>query len=121
MDLYKFYSKPEALKGYDEADDIVPSRILKLAKSGKKLTDKQEVTLAKNAEHSYSYAYILKKPFPKGEDAIAKDAQYSYIYANDVLKKPFPKGEDAIAKDSYYSYLYARYVLKNPFPQGEKQ
>ena len=120
IDLYKFHSNPETLHGHDRADEIVPERIYNIAKSRKKLTDKQEDVLAKNSEYAYRYAqYILKKPWSKGEDVIAKDAEYAYYYAHDVLKMPWPKGEATIAKDSQYAYYYALNVLKKPWPKGE--
>ena len=82
MDLYKFHSNPETLHGHDRADEIVPERIYDIAKSGKKLTDKQEDVIAKDPKYAYGYAYsISKKPFLKGEDAIAKDPEYAYYYA----------------------------------------
>ena len=97
MDLYKFHSNPETLHGYDRADEIVPERIYNIAKSGKKLTDKQEDVIAKNPLYAYRYALnILKKPFPKGEDAIA------------------------IAKNPYYAHYYAHYVLKLPEDEARK-
>ena len=121
IDLYKFHSNPEILHGYDRVDEIVPERIFDIAKSGKKLTNKQEDTIAKDPEYAYFYAYyILKKPWPKGEDAIAKYPEYAYSYAKYVLKKPFPKGEDAIAKDSYFAYEYALNVLKLPEAEARK-
>ena len=120
IDLYKFHSNPETLHGYDRADEIVSERIYDIAKSGKKLTDKQEDVIAKDPKYAFKYAInILKNSFLKGEDAIAKDPSYAYEYAISVLKKPFPKGEDLIAKYAGYAYYYAYNVLKKPWPKGE--
>ena len=52
MDLYKFHSNPETLHGHDRADEIVPERIYNIAKSGKKLTDKQEDVIAKDPKYA---------------------------------------------------------------------
>ena len=41
MDLYKYHSKPETLDRYTDRDQIVPERIYEIAKSGKKLTQRQ--------------------------------------------------------------------------------
>ena len=120
MDLYNYHSKTETLDRYAERDQIVPERVYEIAKSGKKLTQTQEDTLAKSSKYAYLYAYdVLEKPFLVGEAAIAKDADYAYYYARDMLKKRFPAGEAAIAKDAYYAYCYALDVLKKPWPKGE--
>ena len=120
MDLYKFHTNPETLHGHNIAYETVPELVYNIAKSGKKLTDKQEDAIAKDPKYAYRYAYyVLDKPFPNGEDAISKDPVYAHKYACDVLKKPFPRGEDAITKDSYYAYKYAISVLKKPWPKGE--
>ena len=121
MDLYQYYSHPEQLNRYADADDIVPSRIYANAKSGVELTPKQINTIAKNAKYAYEYAYyVLDRAWPKSEDAISKDATYAYYYARNVLKSPWPKGEDAIAKDAYYAFHYAYYVLKLPEEQARR-
>ena len=120
MDLYKYHSKPESLDRYAERDQIVPERILEIAKSGKKLTQRQEDTLTKSPKYAFHYAFhVLNKPWPAGEAAIAKDAEYSYYYAYDVLKKQWPAGEAAIAKSAHFAYRYAHDVIKKPWLAGE--
>ena len=115
MDLYKYYSHPEQLNRYAEADQIVPSRVYAMTESGFELTPKQINTLAKDAQYAYHYARsVLNSPWPKGEDAISKDAEYAYRYARYVIDGPFPKGEDEINKDAEYAYLYAQYNFKLP-------
>ena len=121
MDLYKYYSNPEQLNRYAEADDIVPARIYAKSQSGPQLTPKQINTLAKDTKYAYLYArYILNGPFPLGEDAISKDAWGAFYYARHILKSPFPKGEDAISKDATYAGLYAYSVLKLPAEQAQQ-
>jgi lambda repressor-like predicted transcriptional regulator len=79
-----------------------------------------EDEISKVSQFALQYAVnILKGPFPKGEDAISKDIYDAYWYAKDALKGPFPKGEDLISKDPEYAYKYAEKVLKGPFPKGE--
>lgn len=120
LDLYKLHDKPDNLHGHEKADDIVPERIMQIAKRHGKLNDTQEKIIAKNTDNAYEYAtFILRKPWPKGEDAISKDPEYSYWYACNILKQPFPKGEDVISKNSELSYMYARDVMKGKFPKGE--
>ena len=100
----------------------------KVCKKGlRKLKDKNYKTLEEalgdpNApEWAYWYArYVLKGPFPQGEDTIATSAVWAYWYAKDVLKGPFPQGEDEIATSAEWACWYAIDVLKEPFPQGEK-
>lgn len=118
MDLYKFHAKSAILKGYEEANDIVPARIIpKLGKE--KLTAKQIQTLTKHAKLAYKYALVTKKPFPEGEKVLAKDPEYVYWYAINVLGKRFPAGEDVISKDNDYAFYYAQDVIKGPWPKGE--
>ena len=74
-----------------------------------------EPAIAKKAYLAYSYACIIKKPFPLGEHEISKRYDLSYRYANEVLKGPFPLGEPAIAKNKMFSYYYAKYVLMKDF------
>jgi len=90
----------------------------KIAKG--KIKDTFEDIITLDGQTSFWYAkFILKGPFPKGEDEMAKWLRYAYGYASDVLHGPFPKGENTIATDSYYSCLYAQNVLKDRFIKGE--
>jgi hypothetical protein len=119
----------EAIKKKDKklAETLIPmvkdpfltyEYALKIVKG--KIKDEWEDIIALDAQTSFWYAkYIIKGPFPKGEDKIAKWLRYAYTYANDILQGPFLKGEDTIAIDGYYSYLYAQNVLKDRFIKGE--
>jgi|WetSurMetagenome_2_1015567.scaffolds.fasta_scaffold798585_2 lambda repressor-like predicted transcriptional regulator len=119
MDLYKYHAKSAILQGHHEADDLVPERIMKIVRTGKKLTQKQEDVISKDKNHAYEYAVnYLEKPWPKGEDAIAKDSWLAYRYAH-FFRKPFPKGEDAISKNATWAYWYAAEILTRRWPKGE--
>jgi hypothetical protein len=85
-----------------------------------KIKDEWEEIIARDPAASLDYAsYVLKGPFPKGENNLSKNPDYAYLYAKDVLKGPFPKGEDAIAKEAPLALSYAKEILKNRFKKGE--
>jgi hypothetical protein len=124
MDLYKYHSNPEQLKGYEKRHLIVPELAYETLKSGKKLSpeDKQLAlkAIAKDPWMVYKYATeVIKGRFPEGEVAIAKSPKWAYYYATDVIKRRFPEGEVVISKDPYYAYYYATDVIKRRFPEGE--
>ena len=122
MNLYKFYSNPEELNGYEDRIYYVPRLAFEALEENPNREDKNRLEdgITKNPKYAFIYAdSVLHAPFPKGEDAIAKSGYYSYWYAREILKGPFPKGEDVIAKDAERSCRYAVYILKGPFPKGE--
>jgi hypothetical protein len=94
MNLYKYYSKPQELTGYDER-------------------------IAKIPQLAYVYARSTGKRFPEGEAAIAKDPELAYWYARDVIGNPWPPGEEAIASNPEWAYAYALHVIGDPWPPGE--
>ena len=57
-----------------------------------------------------------KEELKKREKFIAKSAIYAYNYARFIIKGPFPAGEEAIAKEGSLSCQYAGDVLNGPFP-----
>jgi hypothetical protein len=124
MDLYKYHSNPEQLKGYEKRHLIVPELAYDTLSSGQKLTpeDKQLAlkAIARDPEIAFDYATdVIEGRFPQGEAAIAKNPELAYYYARDVIEGRWPEGEAAIAKDPVWACYYARYVIKGRFPEGE--
>lgn len=119
LDLYKFYSKPEELLGYDQSKNF-PWNILDLAKRGVKLSNEQVNNLASDPRYAYHYAQeVFRRPWPPGERAIAGSPTWAYWYAYAVIKRPWPPGEAAIASNPRYAYMYAKFVIGRPWPPGE--
>jgi hypothetical protein len=120
MNLYKLYSSPDKLTGYEHAEDTVPDLIFELMQNKEQLNRKQISCIATHSKYAFLYAaYTLQGRFPEGEKAIAADANYAYKYALRVLHDRFPEGEAAIASDPYASFYYSKNVIKGRFPQGE--
>jgi len=85
-----------------------------------KVKDEFEDIIAQSEKVSYDYAsFVLKGPFPRGENTLAQDSNYAYLYARDIIKGPWPKGEPTIATDFWSSNRYAQDVLKDRFIKGE--
>lgn len=112
MNLYSLHDKPEDLHKRKEADDKVPSVIWdKYPHNAEKLKPFEDI-LAKDPRTAYSYAYwILRSPFPKGEEVIAK-SKFAYDYWRNVInpkakkEKRFPAGEQMIAKNKTHAVQY---------------
>lgn len=107
LNIYQLHSKPDQLKGYDQAYEKVPEFIWEKYKKQPKQLKKHENALAKDPIVSYRYAVlILQNRFPEGEDAIAQSPLYSYFYATNVLNDRFLKGENAIKQDQKLWNMY---------------
>jgi hypothetical protein len=77
---------PQAVAAHQSLDESL---------SWQKVKPIEDAELKANAAYFYA-KYVVKGPYPEGEDAIAKIGNYSYCYANHILKNRFPKGEHAI-------------------------
>lgn len=96
MNLYKYYTQPEILSGYNDRTFLIPY---------------------------LAYGWLLNNTEPKSdveraEKCIAKEGYFSYEYANNVLGR-FKLGEPAIAKNAVLSLQYADEVLYGRFELAE--
>ena len=148
MNIYDFYSNPEELDYYHEADikivnffwDKYKSNDKELKKREDAIANEQrkavfyahsvlngkrfpkaEINIAKDPESAYLYSkFIIKGPWEPGEKAIATDIAFSMRYASKIIGGQWEPGEDTISKDPKYSFDYATTVIHDKFPKGEK-
>lgn len=70
---------------------------------------------------AYSYSIHTGKRFERGEPAILTRPIYIISYIKYIIRKPWPEGEQILAKDPEYAVEYARlFYLPNRWPLGEK-
>jgi hypothetical protein len=120
MNIYKYYSHPKSLDGYEEVLTRVPKIAFEHAEGLGRRFPEAEAAIAKDAQYAYWYAtIIIKGRFPEGEAAIANHTLYAFSYAYSIINGRFPEGEASIAKSAQYAYKYARDVIKERFPEGE--
>ena len=107
LNIYDYHTNPESFTNREKVLDSVPDFFWEKYKNNPDELKKREKAIAKSAQYSYYYAYlILKGRFEAGEKSIATNAQYSYAYAIVVLKNRFEAGEKSIASNAHYSFLY---------------
>lgn len=149
MNLYDLHKDKSKLKGYDEVskhdlevawdryvDDVEelrkrenlwatdPDFALMYAEEVDNkfpLGDKVISALASDAHTALNYAkFVLRGPFPEGEESISKDADDAVEYARKVLKRRFESAEHVIARSSSAAVEYATRVLKGRFKEAER-
>lgn len=124
MDLYRYYSDPDALIG-GSTRNLVPDRIMISVEQAEhrnrhyRLSPQELKSITSSPFYSYRYAIVQDQPFPEGEAVIAQNGYYAAIYARRFLNAAWPEAEPAIAQDPEGALIYAQDVLKAPWPMGE--
>jgi hypothetical protein len=113
LNKYDYFFESEILKLLDMKPEECasvknPYHAILYLSSKRKFIDTKILTdvVCKNAETSYTYSLIQKKPFLKGEEAIATNPTYSLLYAKRFNRRFF-LGEPTMMKepDIWKEYL----------------
>ena len=130
MNLYKFHTNPEQLKGYENKFSI-PRVAYEHAKDviGGRFPE-AEAAIAKDPDSAVDYArdviegrWINSDVPPEiaipAEDAIAKNPEMAYRYVMFVIHSRWPKVEPIIAKDPRLATQYAAVAIRNRWTESE--
>jgi len=119
MNLYKYFTRPEQLVGYENRFRV-PSLAYELAEDGEITWKQAEPYIMKDPWLAYEYARdVLERRWPKAEPYIMKDPESACMYAHHILKHRWPEAEPYIMKDPESAYWYAVRVLKRRWPEAE--
>lgn len=91
MNIWKYHSKPELIKGFWYKELISEKIAFDILQNEKNTSDK----LRKQLEH-----------------VIKNNGKLSYRYAVNIIKKPFPLGEPSIFANPLLKHRYVGYFLK---------
>jgi len=70
-----------------------------------------EHLISTSPEASYTYARILRKRWPKGEEAILKDSWYAKEYATNILRARWKKAEPVLLQNPHHAIDYCSKLM----------
>jgi hypothetical protein len=87
---------------------VTPEQAYETCKNkGKRILELEQIILNSNDSNIvYNYVcFIIKGPFPEGEEVLATDTYWSVAYAINFLKVPFEKAHIKIFEKSEYNQI----------------
>ena len=119
MNLYKYFTHPEQLDGYENRIRI-PDIAYRAAENGEITWEQAEPYIMKDPRSAcWNALVVLKHRWPEAEQYIVKDPWWTYWYAYNILKHRWPEAEPYIMKDPRSAYLYVFRVIKRRWPKAE--
>jgi len=111
MNIYKYFTRPEQLDGYENRFRI-PSLAYEAAQNGEITWKQAEPYIMKDPELAYLYAFgNLNHRWPEAEPYIMKNPWWAYWYAHDILKRRWPEAEPYIMKNPWWNQYRSRFNL----------
>lgn len=89
-------------------NSMTPEEAYELCKSkGERIHELEQIILNSNDSNIvYNYVcFIIRGPFPEGEDILATDTYWSVAYSINFLKAPFEKAHKKIFEKSDYNQI----------------